>query len=340
MNVYSLSNALGMRVRVLDFGCTIVSVEVPDRSGRLADVALGLAQSEAYRARHPYFGCVVGRFGNRIANGRFVLAGKTYELARNNSPGGKPCHLHGGIEGFDQKTWDAHFARTDAGEEVSFQRVSSDGEEGFPGNLKVGVLYRLTESNALEIEYSATTDAPTLVNLTNHSYFNLRGEGNGDICSHELTLHASHFLPTDAGQIPTGELRPVAGTPFDFRSPHFIGERIDAADEQLAHGGGYDHNWVLDSAPGQLALAAEVYEPESGRLMRVLTTEPGVQLYTGNVLDGSFVGKSGRAYQRRTGLCLETQHFPDAPNQAGFPSTVLEPGEVYRSKTVYQFSTR
>lgn len=340
MNTYTLTNAHGMRVRVLDHGCTIVSIEVPDRTGRFADVALGLAQPEAYRARHPYFGCVVGRFGNRIAGGRFELMGKTYELARNNAPGGRPCHLHGGVEGFDQKSWSAELATTAAGQELRFHRTSPDGEEGFPGNLEVSVLYRLTHSNGLEIEYSATTDAPTHVNLTNHSYFNLRGEGDGDICGHELTLHASHFLPTDAGQIPTGELRAVAGTPFDFRSPRVIGERIDAPDEQVLNGGGYDHNWVLDAGGGSLALAAEVYEPESGRVMRVLTTEPGVQLYTGNVLDGSFVGKSGRAYQRRTGLCLETQHFPDAPNRPEFPSTVLEPGQTYRSKTVYEFSVR
>ncbi len=330
-----------MRVRVLEHGCTIVGVEVPDREGRLADVALGFSDAAEYRRRHPYFGCVVGRYGNRIAGGRFSLDGREYQLATNNAPGGRPCHLHGGEVGFDQRFWSLERPLGEGASELRFSRVSLNGEEGYPGNLSVGLVYRLTADNALEIEYEATTDAATPVNLTNHSYFNLRGEGSGEtVLEHELKLSASRFLPTNAGMIPTGELRPVAGTPFDFLHPRTIGERIDQPDPQLLGAGGYDHNWVLDSGGGALALAAEVYEPVSGRVLQVLTTEPGVQLYTGNLLDGTCVGKSGRAYQRRGGLCLETQHFPDSPNQPGFPDTVLRPGGTYRSKTVYRFGVR
>jgi len=342
METHTLSNSHGMRVRLLEHGCTVVSVEFPDRNGIFADVALGFADPEQYKTRHPYFGCVVGRFGNRIANGRFALDDQSFELAQNNAPGGVLCHLHGGIVGFDQHLWNVAPRTGTNAPSIRFQRVSPDGEEGYPGNLSVAVCYTLTEFNALEIEYEAFTDAPTLVNLTNHSYFNLRGEGSpGDICGHELRLHASHFLPTTAGQIPTGEIRSVSNTPFDFLTPRCIGERIDSDDEQIQHGGGYDHNWVLDQRSAtEPTLAAEVYEPESGRFMEVFTTEPGLQLYTGNVLDGSCIGKRGAAYGRRTGLCLETQHFPDAPNQTGFPSTVLRPGERYWSKTIYQFGVR
>jgi aldose 1-epimerase len=307
----------------------------------LADVALGFSDAAEYRRRHPYFGCVVGRYGNRIAGGRFSLDGREYQLATNNAPGGRPCHLHGGEVGFDQRFWSLERPLGEGASELRFSRVSLNGEEGYPGNLSVGLVYRLTADNALEIEYEATTDAATPVNLTNHSYFNLRGEGAGQtVLEHELKLYASRFLPTDAGMIPTGELRPVAGTPFDFLHPRTIGERIDQPDPQLLGAGGYDHNWVLDSGGGALALAAEVYEPVSGRVLQVLTTEPGVQLYTGNLLDGTCVGKSGRAYERRGGLCLETQHFPDSPNQPGFPDTVLRPGGMYRSKTVYRFGVR
>jgi aldose 1-epimerase len=341
MRTIDLTNANGMRVRVLEHGCTIVGVEVPDREGRLADVALGFSDAAEYRRRHPYFGCVVGRYGNRIAGGRFSLDGREYQLATNNAPGGRPCHLHGGEVGFDQRFWSLERPLGEGASELRFSRVSLNGEEGYPGNLSVGLVYRLTADNALEIEYEATTDAATPVNLTNHSYFNLRGEGSGEtVLEHELKLSASRFLPTNAGMIPTGELRPVAGTPFDFLHPRTIGERIDQPDPQLLGAGGYDHNWVLDSGGGALALAAEVYEPVSGRVLQVLTTEPGVQLYTGNLLDGTCVGKSGRAYQRRGGLCLETQHFPDSPNQPGFPDTVLRPGGTYRSKTVYRFGVR
>jgi aldose 1-epimerase len=341
MRTLDLFNNNGMRVRVLEHGCTIVSVEVPDREGRMADVALGFDDAAEYRRRHPYFGCVVGRFGNRIAGGRFSLDGHTYQLATNNEPGGIPCHLHGGVVGFDQRFWGVECTQNTGAQELLLHRVSLDGEEGYPGNLVVSVAYRLTEENALEIAYEARTDAPTPVNLTNHSYFNLHGEGAGkDILDHELTLHASRFLPTDAGQIPTGELRAVEGTPFDFRQPRTIGERIHQADPQLLGASGYDHNWVLDAGGGALELAAEVYEPVSGRVMEVFTTEPGVQLYTGNLLDGGCIGKSGRAYTRHGGLCLETQHFPDSPNRPEFPDTILRPGGIYRSKTVYRFGVR
>lgn len=341
MRTLDLTNGNGMRVRVLEHGCSIVGIEVPDREGRLADVALGFSDASEYRRRHPYFGCVVGRFGNRIAGGRFALDGQTYQLATNNAPGGTPCHLHGGEVGFDQRFWGVERRPGAGAGELCLHRVSLDGEEGYPGNLVVSVVYRLTDENALEIEYEAQTDAATPVNLTNHSYFNLCGEGSGEnVLGHELTLHASRFLPTDAGQIPTGELRPVAGTPFDFRQPRPLGERLHEADAQLLNAGGYDHNWVLDAGGGTLALAAEVYEPVSGRVMEVLTTEPGVQLYAGNLLDGSCLGKSGRAYSRHGGLCLETQHFPDSPNRPEFPDTILRPGGKYRSKTVYRFSAR
>ena len=341
MRTLDLTNGNGMRVRVLEHGCTIVGVEVPDRHGRLADVALGFSDASEYRRRHPYFGCVVGRFGNRIAGGRFSLDGQTYQLATNNAPGGTPCHLHGGEVGFDQRFWGVERRPGAGAGELCLHRVSLDGEEGYPGNLVVSVVYRLTDENAHEIEYEAQTDAATPVNLTNHSYFNLCGEGSGEnVLGHELTLHASRFLPTDAGQIPTGELRPVAGTPFDFRQPRPLGERLHEADAQLLNAGGYDHNWVLDAGGGALALAAEVYEPVSGRVMEVLTTEPGVQLYAGNLLDGSCPGKSGRAYVRHGGLCLETQHFPDSPNRPEFPDTILRPGGKYRSKTVYRFGVR
>jgi aldose 1-epimerase len=341
MRTLDLINNNGMRVRVLEHGCTIVGVEVPDREGRMADVALGFNDAAEYRRRHPYFGCVVGRFGNRIAGGRFSLDGHAYQLATNNEPGGIPCHLHGGVVGFDQRFWGVERAQNGGAQELILHRVSLDGEEGYPGNLVVSVAYRLTDENALEIAYEARTDAPTPVNLTNHSYFNLHGEGSGkDILNHALTLHASRFLPTDAGQIPTGELRAVEGTPFDFRQPRTIGERIHQADPQLLGASGYDHNWVLDAGGGALALAAEVYEPVSGRVMEVFTSEPGVQLYTGNLLDGGCVGKSGRAYTRHGGFCLETQHFPDSPNRPEFPDTILRPGGIYRSQTVYRFGVR
>jgi aldose 1-epimerase len=280
-----------------------------------------------------YLGCTAGRFANRIAKGKFRLNGKEYVLAQNNGEN----HLHGGIKGFDKKMWKAEDATSSEGEGMAFSYVSPDGEEGYPGTLSVQVVYRWTADNALHIEYRAATDKDTVVNLTNHSYFNLAGEGSGDVLSHEMQIFADRFTPVDGGAIPTGELRSVRGTPLDFTEPHRIGERIEDPYEQMGIGGGYDHNFVLGSATRELALAARVHERASGRVMEVQTTEPGMQFYSGNFLDGSISGKSGRPYTRRTGFCLETQHFPDSPNHPEFPSTVLRPGQEYRSFTVYRF---
>jgi aldose 1-epimerase len=340
VTIYTLGNAAGMRARILDYGGTVVSLEVPDREGKLADVVLGFSKLEDYLARSPYFGCIVGRYGNRIAAGRFTLDGREYKLATNNEPGGMPCALHGGLKGFDKVVWKAERVSKPEAEGLKLRYVSKDGEEGYPGNLDVTVTYWVTADNALMIFYSAATDKKTPVNLTHHGYFNLKGEGNGDILGHELRLLAANFTPVNKGLIPTGEIRPVQGTPFDFTAPHAIGERIGADDEQLRFGGGYDHNWVLDAQEGGLALAATVYEPGSGRVMEVSTTEPGIQFYCGNFLDGTLTGKSGKPYPHRSGFCLETQHYPDSPNQPGFPSTILEPGKTYRSQTVYRFTVK
>lgn len=335
--LHSLVNARGARADITDYGAIIVRLLVPDRAGRLADVVLGYERVEDYVRANPYFGAVVGRVGNRLGGGRFTLDGRTYELATNNAPGGLPCHLHGGNVGFDKVLWTVESATPAS---ITFRYLSRDGEEGYPGNLDVRVTYTLGEDNALRVDYHATTDRPTPVNLTQHSYFNLKGEGEGDILDHVLTLRASRTTPVNAGLIPTGELAPVAGTPLDFTTPRRIGDRVDDAHEQLRFGRGYDHNWVIDGADGSLVLAAEVFEPASGRVMEVWTQEPGVQFYCGNFLDGSAVGKSGRAYVHRGGLCLETQHFPDSPNHAAFPNTILRPGETYRTSTVFKFGTR
>jgi aldose 1-epimerase len=310
---------------------------VPDRDGVPANVALGLATLDDYVARNaPYLGALIGRYANRIAGGAFTLDGRAYRLPVNNPPNS----LHGGTQGFDKRVWAA--SETGGGEAagVELAFTSPDGEMGYPGTLQVRARYTLTADNALRIDYQATTDAPTVVNLTNHSYLNLAGEAAGSIEGHRLVLHAGRYTPTDATNIPTGELAPVAGTPFDFSSPHAIGERIADDDEQLRFGLGYDHNYVLDRPPGAegtLVPAARVEDPGSGRVLEVATTEPGLQLYSGNQLDGTLTGVGGAAYGPRAGLALETQHFPDSPNQPGFPSTVLRPGEVYRSATVYRF---
>lgn len=335
-----MGNANGFQVDIADYGGTIVRLLAPDRNGRLDDVTLGFASIEPYPLNSPYFGALIGRVGNRIAGGKFTLEGKTYTLATNNSPGGIPCHLHGGKVGFDKVIWKVEPAKRDGRPALRFLHTSKDGEEGYPGEVAVEVLYSLTDDNGLRIDYSATTTKPTPLNLTNHAYFNLAGEGKGAILGHELTVRAKHYTPVNAGLIPTGKIAEIAGTPLDFTSPHTIGERIETDDEQLRFGKGYDHNFVLDSADGSLALAATVHEPGSGRILEVLTTEPGLQFYSGNFLDGSLTGKSGRNYAHRGAFCLETQHFPDSINQPSFPSAVLRPGQTYRSTTIYRFSAR
>ncbi len=340
VRLYTLENANGFRVEISDFGGTVVRVIAPDRQGRGADVVLGFASVERYETDSPYFGGIIGRFGNRIADGQFMLDGAIIKLPCNNTPNGIPCHLHGGVVGFDKVMWSATAKMTAEGPSLRLTYGSSHGEEGFPGNLGVTVTYTVTAENALRIEYHATTDRPTPVNLTNHSYFNLRGEGNGTILEHQLTLNAPGYTPVNAGLIPTGAVAAVSDTPFDFISSHAIGERIDASDEQLRQAGGYDHNWVLAREHAGLTWAARVFEPESGRMLDVFTTEPGIQFYSGNFLNGSLAGKEGHLYPWRGGLCLETQHFPDAPNQPHFPSAILRPGQEYRSSTEYRFGVR
>lgn len=339
--LYTLTSAHGARADITNYGAIVVRLLMPDRTGRLDDVVLGYNRVEDYVKATPYFGAVVGRYGNRIAHGKFTIDGQTYTLATNNSPGGIPCHLHGGKAGFDKVLWSAEPGLVDNQPRLTLRYHSKDGEEGYPGNLDITVIYTLRNDNSLTIDYLATTDKATPVNLTQHSYFNLKGEGHGDILDHVLTLKASHTTPVDAGLIPTGRIAPVRDTPFDFTAPHAIGERVNTeGDDQLKFGGGYDHNWVLDNQTGTMAIAASVFEPTTGRVMEVWTDQPGLQFYCGNFLDGSNVGKSGRSYAYRTGFCLETQHYPDSPNQPEFPSTILKPGQTYRTTTVYRFSAR
>ncbi|MCX6953548.1 MAG: galactose mutarotase [Verrucomicrobia bacterium] len=339
-HLYRLRHPSGFEVAITDFGGAIVRLLAPDRAGRLGDVALGFDSAERYAKDSPFFGALIGRVGNRIAGGKFTLDGREHTLATNNTPGGLPCHLHGGKVGYDRVLWSAELTTRDTLPALRLRYASADGEEGYPGNLAVEVTYSLTDSASLRIDYLATTDRATPVNLTNHCYFNLAGEGRGDVLGHELTVRARRYTPVTVGLIPTGELAPVAGTPFDFTMPRLIGERIAADDAQLRAGAGYDHNFVLDSADGSLALAATVREPASGRILEVLTTEPGLQVYSGNFLTGDLAGKAGAVYAHRGGLCLETQHFPDAVNQPAFPSIILRPGQTYRSTTVYRFSAR
>ena len=336
VRLYTLANAGGMRVAITNYGGIVTSLLAPDSAGRTADVVLGYDSLADYVRGSPYFGAIVGRYANRIARARFALDGTTYALAPNDHGNS----LHGGVRGFDKVVWRAEPFSDSTRAGVRLRYASADGEEGYPGRLDVTVTYALTGSNELWIEYRATTDKPTVLNLSHHGYFNLAGHAAGDILGHELTLAAARFTPVDSLLIPTGELRDVAGTPLDFRTPVAIGARIGADDRQLRFGLGYDHNWVLDGPAGTLRLAARVRDPRSGRTMEVLTTEPGIQFYSGNFLDGSNVGKGGAPYRHRAGFCLETQHFPDSPNHPDFPSTVLRPGDEYRSTTVYRFSAR
>ena len=336
VKLFTLKNQHGAEMKVIDFGAIVLSLKVPDRNGQMADVVLGCDRLSDYETKTPYFGAVVGRYGNRIAKGRFTLDGQAYTLATNNGPNA----LHGGLRGFDKVVWNAQAITTSAGPAVEFTYLSKDGEEGYPGNLTVKMVYTLTDMNEFKIEYTATTDKPTICNVTHHSYFNLAGAGHGDILGHEMTINADRFTPVDATLIPSGELRPVKDTPMDFTKPMTIGARVNQADEQLQFGGGYDHNWVINQPqPGELTLAVRVAEPHSGRVLEVFTTEPGIQFYCGNFLDGTLTGKGGKVYRHRYGFCLEPQHFPDSPNHENFPSCVLRPGQTYRQTTVYRFST-
>jgi aldose 1-epimerase len=336
VKVYTLKNAAGMEVSIMDLGGTITKWTAPDKDGKFADITLGSNTPQDYLTTTKYLGALIGRFGNRIAKGKFSLDGNEYTLPVNNGPNA----LHGGLKGFNAVIWKAiPIEGAEPGLKLTY--FSKDGEEGYPGNLTVEVVYTLKADNSLTIDYTATTDKNTVVNLTNHAYFNLKGEGKGDILDHEIVLNADKYLPTDAGLIPTGELKPVAGTPFDFTTAHLIGERInDTTDIDIKLGGGYDHCWVFTDQSNKLKSVAMVTEPVSGRTMEVLTTEPAVQFYTGNFLNGSATGKSGVKYERRYGFCLETQHFPDSPNQSAFPTTVLKPGETYKTTTIYKFGVK
>ncbi|MEX2382016.1 MAG: aldose epimerase family protein [Opitutales bacterium] len=335
VDLYTLTNDQGMQVAITNFGGIITSLSVPDRTGNPEEVVLGFDSLSDYLSGSPYFGAVIGRYGNRIADGKFTLDEADYALATNDGPN----HLHGGTRGFDKVLWQAEAFVVDNEVGLRLRYISEDMEEGYPGKLSVEVVYTLTNNNELKIDYTATTDQPTIVNLTNHSYFNLSGDTTRNILDHELMINGTSFLPVNRHQIPEGEIRAVEGTPLDFRSPRKVGERIDADDDQIRFCRGYDHTWVLGGA-GEMKLAATVRDAQSGRLMEVWTTEPGVQFYSGNFLNGKVVGKGGKAYEKRDGLCLETQHFPDSPNQPDFPSTVLRPGETYRSQTIHRFSIR
>jgi aldose 1-epimerase len=330
IDLYTLSNGKGMEARIMTYGATVVSLTAPDKAGKYADVVQGMDSVEGYVKGVPYFGATIGRYGNRIGHAQFTLEGQTYHTPKNDGDN----TLHGGVQGFDKRVWTAR----DTGSGLEFTYVSKDGEEGFPGTLTSKVLYSVTPENELRIEYTATTDKPTVLNLTNHSYFNLAGQGEGDILDHQVMIAADRFTPVDKGLIPTGELKPVAGTPFDFTKATAIGARIEQKDEQLVFGKGYDHNWVLNGSG--MKKAAEVYDPKTGRVMEVMTDQPGLQFYTGNFLDGTIHGKGGKVYGHRAAFCMETQHYPDSPNKPSFPTTELKPGETYHTVTSYRFSAR
>jgi aldose 1-epimerase len=333
-DLYTLTNAKGMQVGITNYGGRVVSIMVPDRNGKMADVVIGFDNLDGYLGNNPYFGALIGRYGNRIANARFTLDGVEHKLAANNGPNS----LHGGIKGFDKVFWTAReTSKNPPALELTY--VSKDGEEGYPGTLTTKVVYTLEAGNALRIDYHATTDKDTVLNLTNHSYFNLAGEGSGDILKQVMMINADRFTPVDATLIPTGELREVDGTPFDFRKPTAIGARINSDNEQIKLGGGYDHNFVLNRKGPGLTLAARAFDPGSGRELEVTTTQPGIQFYTGNFLDGTIHGKGGKVITRRSAFCLETQHFPDSPNHPKFPTSELKPGQIYHYTTIYKFST-
>jgi len=335
VRLYSLQNANGLKADIMTYGAIVVSLQTPDRDGRMDDIVLGYDNLQDYIKNSPYFGAIVGRYGNRIAKGKFTLDGAEYTLATNNNAN----HLHGGVKGFDKVVWGDDPVWKDDAVGVKLSYLSKDGEEGYPGNLKATVTYLLTNKNELRIEYEATTDKATPVNLTHHGYFNLAG-AESDILGHVLMLNADRFTPVDEGLIPTGELTPVKGTPMDFLKPTPIGARINETYEQLKFGGGYDHNWVLNKRGKGMTLAARVYEPTTGRVMEIRTMEPGIQFYSGNFLDGTITGKEGKVYKHRWGFCVETQHYPDSPNKPDFPSTILRPGEKYETVTTYRFSTK
>jgi aldose 1-epimerase len=333
---YTLMNSQGMTMKVINYGGIITNLTAPDKNGTYEDVVLGFDSLSSYLKANPYFGAVIGRYGNRIAKGKFTLDGKAYSLAQNNGPN----NLHGGPNGFDKRVWTIEEQAVDNGVALKLTYLSKDMEEGYPGNLNAEVIYQLTDSNELKINYRATADKKTIVNLTQHTYFNLSGNTKTDILGHELFIAADQFVPVDKTLIPTGKLQSVSETAFDFKTPVTIGSRIDKDEEQLKFGGGYDHCWVLRELGDSLKLAATLHDPSTGRVMSVHTTEPGIQFYSGNFLDGSLTGKYGVVYNKRYGLCLETEHFPDSPNQKSFPSVVLNPGEEYKTRTVYTFSVK
>ena len=335
VELYTLTNANGVEARIITYGGIVVSLRTPDRKGKMDDIVLGFDTLDEYLKGHPFFGALTGRYANRIAKGRFTLNGVEYKLAVNNGEN----HLHGGIKGFDKVVWKARQVPAKDGVALELTYLSKDGEEGYPGNLSIIVVYSLTDKNELKIDYSATTDKDTVINLTNHSYFNLAGQGSGDILSHQMMINAKSFTPVDSTLIPTGELRSVKDTPFDFTQPTAIGARVNQDDEQLKFGQGYDHNFVVNGQTGVLRQAAKVSDPATGRVMEVLTTEPGVQLYIGNFLT-ELKGKGGKVYNKRYGFCLETQHFPDSPNKPSFPSAVLKKGGRYQTTTVFKFSAQ
>ncbi len=334
VDIYTLVNRNGLKAKIMTYGALVTELHVPDRNGQLGDVVLGFDNLDGYLKGHPYFGCTTGRYANRIARGEFVLHGNKYKLATNNGPN----HLHGGVKGFDKRVWKAEVLPGYRGPAVKFTYRSADGEEGYPGNLDVAVTYTLTDDNELIIDYLATTDKATVINLTNHSYFNLAGAGNGEVLDHQLMINADRYNVVDATSIPTGELRKVAGGEMDFR----VGKDLRKDFAKLTgEPGGYDHNYVLNQPKaGELVLAAELHDQRSGRLMKIFTTEPGIQLYTGNYLDGTLTGKGGKVYRKNYAVCLETQHFPDSPNQPTFPSTALYPGQKYATKTIHKFTTK